>query len=177
MPSFGNQRGRGGGFRGRGRGGVGSRGGRGGAGGGGPKLPAALRDQMTETYGPSDGRKDRRKHYVHAPKPPGGRQQVDQNQENSDPAPRAGPSRPQIAPKINKSRAKVEKPIAAPPPKKKKKELRLPGVTTDDAEDGEIKWLEYALRNEKGKGKEEDSDGLDGELDTLNALTKNLLTL
>jgi nucleolar MIF4G domain-containing protein 1 len=51
----------------------------------------------------------------------------------------------------------------APPKKKKKKELRLPNARTDDAEDGEIEWLEYTLRNEKGKGKEEDSDGLDGE--------------
>jgi nucleolar MIF4G domain-containing protein 1 len=47
------------------------------------------------------------------------------------------------------------------PPKKKKKELRLPNARTDDAEDGEIEWLEYTLRNEKGK--EEESDGLDGE--------------
>jgi len=48
------------------------------------------------------------------------------------------------------------------PPKKKKKELRLPNAPTDDKEDGEIEWLEYTLRNEKGKGKEEESDGLDG---------------
>lgn len=57
------------------------------------------------------------------------------------------------------------------PKKKKKRELTLPGTSSKagDAEDGEIEWLEYMLRKEKGKGKEEDDldDGLDGGLSNL----------
>ena len=50
--------------------------------------------------------------------------------------------------------------------KKRKRlpELTLPGTTSGDAEDGEIEWLEYALRKEKGKSKDDElDDGLDGE--------------
>lgn len=50
------------------------------------------------------------------------------------------------------------------PKKKKKKELTLPGKKSGDAEDGEIEWLEYMLRKEKGKKDDElTDDGLDGE--------------
>ena len=52
-------------------------------------------------------------------------------------------------------------------PKKKRKlpELTLPGAKEDDVEDQEIEWLEYMLRKEKEKAKDDDlDDGLDGEL-------------
>lgn len=163
MPSFGSQRGQGGGqrgrggFRGRGRGG-----GRGGRGAIAPKLPALLRDQMAETYGTTD-KKDRRRHHNQGFRPLVGQQprrdDIDDEDEDEDATPRAGPSR-QAAP----AQSKKSQPSTEPPPKKKKKkELRLPDANTNDAEDGEIEWLEYALRNEKGKGKEEESDGLDGQ--------------
>lgn len=152
MAPFGNQRGRGG-FRGRGRGG--SRGGR-----GGPKLPATLRDQVTETYGQSSKGKDRRRfddQIERAPK----RRPTTEDDEDEDQSSRAGSSRrPAVV--TGKAKAAVRAPSDPPPKKKKKRELQLPTAQTDDAEDGEIEWLEYALRKEKGKGKEEDSDGLDG---------------
>lgn len=118
---------------------------------------------MAETYGTTD-KKDRRKHYDHAPKPkpPTGRPRRDAvEDEDEDEEPRAGPSRP-LAP-VKSTKAKNQSSTEPPPKKKKKKELTLPSANPDDAEDGEIEWLEYALRNEKGKGKEEESDGLDGE--------------
>lgn len=50
--------------------------------------------------------------------------------------------------------------------KKKSKlpEISLPKAKAGDQEDGEIEWLEYMLRKEKGKGKQEEGsdDGLDG---------------
>jgi len=51
-------------------------------------------------------------------------------------------------------------------PKKKRKlpELTLPGAKDEDVEDQEIEWLEWMLKKEKAKGKEDDlDDGLDGE--------------
>lgn len=50
--------------------------------------------------------------------------------------------------------------------KKKLPELTLPEESVDgDVEDREIEWLEYMLRKERGKSKDEDDldDGLDGE--------------
>jgi nucleolar MIF4G domain-containing protein 1 len=55
---------------------------------------------------------------------------------------------------------------AAQPAKKKRKlpELTLPGPKEDDVEDQEIEWLEWMLKKEKDKGKDDElSDGLDGE--------------
>lgn len=123
---------------------------------------------MAETYGTTD-KKDRRKHYDHAPKSkgPAGRPRRDaiENQDQ-DEEPRAGPSRPSAPAKSTKT--KNQSSTQTPPKKKKKKELTLPNANPDDAEDGEIEWLEYALRNEKGKGKEDESDGLDGKSDLYN---------
>lgn len=48
--------------------------------------------------------------------------------------------------------------------RKEKKELVLPEADGGHVEDREIEWLEYMLKKEKAKAKEEDSDGLDGEL-------------
>jgi nucleolar MIF4G domain-containing protein 1 len=58
-------------------------------------------------------------------------------------------------------RAKIERPEEAPK-KRKKKELSLPGAKADDAEDGEIAWLEYMLRKEQRKEEDTIDDGLDG---------------
>ena len=115
---------------------------------------------MAETYGTAD-KKDRRKHYDNAPKPTTGRPRREVvEDDDEDEEPRAGPSRPSAPVKSTKSKPST---VTEPPPKKKKKkELTLPNANPDDAEDGEIEWLEYALRNEKGKGKEDESDGLDG---------------
>jgi hypothetical protein len=50
--------------------------------------------------------------------------------------------------------------------KKKSKlpEISLPKSKAGDKEDDEIEWLEYMLRKDKGKGKQEEGsdDGLDG---------------
>lgn len=55
-------------------------------------------------------------------------------------------------------------PVPIEQPKKKRKvELSLPGAKVDDAEDGEIAWLEYMLRKEKRKEEDTMDDGLDGE--------------
>jgi len=140
----------------------------------GPKLPAELRDQVN---GGKSGnyKKDKDFRRQKSDRDPG--QDRDRDQESRDerrsrPQERdvhAGPSRipykstikpikPVPAAVAGKKKAVVEE----APPKKKKKELRLPNAPTDDKEDGEIEWLEWTLRNEKGKGKEEESDGLDG---------------
>lgn len=58
---------------------------------------------------------------------------------------------------------KVEK-QGPPKEKKKKQELSLPDQDGGAVEDREIEWLEYMLKKEKGK--EEDSDGLDGACNT-----------
>lgn len=155
MAPYGNQN-----TRGRGNGRGGSRGGRGGGRGGGrarvtPKLPAELRDKVDETYGKSGKKKEFKRRDDQASKP----ERTNYKQRDLAEAPVAGPSRiPASAPAPASKKVAVED----PPLKKKKKELRLPDARTDDAEDGEIQWLEYTLRNEKGKGKEEESDGLDG---------------
>jgi hypothetical protein len=181
MAQFGNTRGRGGGRGGRG-------GGRGGRGGGsnGPKLPAELRDKVDQTYGKSGNKKDRdfRRRNDGPDSGPSrdkdrGYEQSQRRESNRSERPRqeagessrAGPSR-ERSPPPTKTKSTTSNPTAQSgkkakevvddaPPKKKKKELRLPNARTDDAEDGEIEWLEYTLRNEKGK--EEESDGLDGE--------------
>lgn len=135
-------------------------------------MPAVLRDQVAETYGSSDRKQGGRKpSHPQAPKQrPAHSRGADSDDEDEEQPPRAGPSRqPTVTATASKKRTSASKvpaeaeSEAAPPPKKKKRELRLPTARTDDAEDGEIEWLEYALRNEKGKGKEEDSDGLDGK--------------
>lgn len=151
MTHFGNHRGRGG-FRGRGR--EGGKGGR-----GGPKLPAALRDQLSETFGQS-GKSKKKRALGDSDSKAQMRPQRESYDDDEDETPRAGSSK-QSAAIAKKGRSSAE---AVPPPRKKKRELRLPTARIDDAEDGEIEWLEYALRKEKGKGKEEDSDGLDGRL-------------
>jgi hypothetical protein len=169
MAQFGNTRGRGGAGRG-GRGG--GRGGRGGM--NGPKLPAELRDKVD---GGKSGNYKKDKDFRRQKSDREFGQDRDRDQEPKfERRPRteerdvqAGPSRIPY-----KSTSKPTKPVPAAvagkkkavveeaPPKKKKKELRLPNAPTDDKEDGEIEWLEWTLRNEKGKGKEEESDGLDG---------------
>ena len=164
MAQFGNTRGRGRGGRG------GGRGGRGGT--NGPKLPAELRDKF-DSGKSGNYKKDKD---FRRPRTDNGLGRDEElkferrirNEEREES--QAGPSRLPY-----KSTSKSAKPALVtsgkkkavveeePPKKKKKKELRLPNAPADDKEDGEIEWLEWTLRNEKGKGKEEESDGLDGE--------------
>ena len=184
MAQFGNTRGRGGQ-----RGGRGGRGGgRGGRGGGSgviaPKLPAELREKVDGGSG-NPGYRGRLGNYKKDRdfRPKGDKAGQEQSRGRDQEAraerprqrqeePQAGPSRlpykstssTQVVATASTGSKKKEKSVVIDeaPPKKKKKELRLPNAPTDDKEDGEIEWLEYTLRNEKGKGKEEESDGLDG---------------
>lgn len=120
---------------------------------------------MGEGSNKGDGKKSRAQ-YLNAPKPQRptqSRYTAENEEEDEDRQPRAGPSKPARSKVATTSKATSAPDAAAPPKKKKKRELQLPDARTDDAEDGEIEWLEYALRKEKGKAKEEDSDGLDGK--------------
>jgi len=173
MAQFGNTRGRGGGA---GRGGRG--GGRGGRGGmNGPKLPAELRDKVDGGKS-SNHKKDKDFRRQKSDRDFGQGRDRDQEQEPrferrtrvEERDVQAGPSRIPYKSTTKPTKAvpaavagKKKVVVAEAPPKKKKKELRLPNAATDDKEDGEIEWLEWTLRNEKGKGREEESDGLDGE--------------
>jgi nucleolar MIF4G domain-containing protein 1 len=186
MAQFGNTRGRGGQ-----RGGRGGRGGgRGGRGGGkgaiAPKLPAELREKVDGGNPGYQGKPGNYKKDRDFSRPRSDRDRVGEGQgrvrdsESRAERPRPQPQQRQEEPQAGPSRLpykstkaaipvtsskKKEKAVVieeAPPKKKKKRELRLPNAPTDDKEDGEIEWLEYTLRNEKGKGKEEESDGLDG---------------
>ncbi|KAI9638207.1 putative osmoregulation-related protein [Dioszegia hungarica] len=73
-------------------------------------------------------------------------------------APSLPPSEPQ-KPLPRPKRQKIDVPAEPPAKKRKRPELSLPGKSSKDAEDGEIEWLEYMLRKEKGN--EELEDGLD----------------
>lgn len=181
-------------FRGRGRGR-----GRGGARFGGPRLPSTLLDEVDATYGESKGsssltlgssrsngparRKAERK-AARNPEPPaeqkGKRRSADEaepprkrarealvEQAVAEPLKKKGkePDRNARAEPKTKEKAKTEK--------TEKKELVLPELAGGHVEDREIEWLEYMLKKEKAK--DEDSDGLDGEISLLERLTKDLL--
>ncbi|WVF70452.1 hypothetical protein IAT40_005242 [Kwoniella sp. CBS 6097] len=167
-----NRGGRGSGGRGgRGGGRGGFRGGRGAY--GGPKLPAELREQVDSAYG-SGGRrgdftrKEKRKferdekRSSHQTQGKGRHAALasdgDDDDEDDLPPP---PSKKAKASRPSKNEDGAEKKQK----KKKLPELRLPGEVDGDAEDQEIEWLEWMLKKEKGKGKEEDDDGLDDILD------------
>ncbi|ORY29367.1 hypothetical protein BCR39DRAFT_532516 [Naematelia encephala] len=172
------QRGRGG-SRGGGRGG--NRGGfRGGSvrGPGGPQLPSTLMAEVDAAYGLSKGRgrghmtrKDQRKaarHDKHGPatRPPK-RSYVQEDDHPSDEA--SAHAESSGLPKfVLSEKAKGKRPAVEeePPKKKKKKEITLPGQGEEDAEAGEIEWLEYMLKKEAQKGADDVlNDGLDDLLD------------
>ncbi|KAK1925706.1 osmoregulation-related protein [Papiliotrema laurentii] len=182
MAPFGGSGQRGGGFgrgrggmRGSGRGGRGGRGGLRGARNGGPKLPSDLMAEVDSTYGApknrngrSMTRKEQRKADRQGRKQPSHQAYHDvsasEDEQSEDDQP-AGPP-PKLSKKAQgKRRADTEE---EEKPKKKRKlpELTLPGAKEDDVEDQEIEWLEYMLRKEKEKAKDDDlDDGLDDILE------------
>ncbi|KAK8866155.1 hypothetical protein IAR55_001306 [Kwoniella newhampshirensis] len=157
--------------------------GRGGARNGyaGPKLPSALLDQVDATYGTGGRRrgeltrKERRKEERRngpghssrgdqtRPPPSSSHRNAHEDDEGS------GEEEDEAPPRSSKLISNKREAESSPkrPAKKKKKlpELRLPGQAADETEEQEIKWLEWMLKKEKGKGKEVDDDGLDELLD------------
>lgn len=104
--------------------------------------------------GPAQTQKTRRR------SPPSDHEEEEKDESEQPPFKKSKTSKPKSASSLEKSNSeKKEK-------KKKLPELTLPEESVGgDVEDREIEWLEYMLRKEKGKSKDEDDldDGLDGE--------------
>lgn len=170
----GGSRGGRGGFRGRGRGGSRF---------GGPKLPSTLLSEVDTAYGESSEshmahiagsgsgtrrsmtRKQQRK-FDRKPHQAGPSRQAREVSHEEDEQSDEAPPPPKLSKKAQGKRPAREEDASQPAKKKKKKlpELTLPGAAEDDVEDQEIEWLEWMLKKEKEKGKDDDlSDGLDGD--------------